>query len=152
MGRIFGLLAVIVVAGGLFLFFGNDKQTAEAPADVPNTSPTAAEKPAPTTPSPSSTPSESAITKDITVKASNWQFEPNEIRVKEGTQVKITLQGVSGKHAFAIPELRVKSAEVSAGETTTVEFVASKKGTFPFKCSVFCGEGHSGMTGALIVE
>ncbi len=72
--------------------------------------------------------------------------------MKEGDQVKITLQGISGTHAIAIPEFGVKSTTISVDETVTVEFVANKKGTFSFKCSVFCGEGHAGMTGNLIVE
>jgi len=138
MGKFIGLLVVVlVVVVGAFFFLGDGKQKAEAPV-VP--------EPA----APVSVPA--GETQEIVVKASSWAFEPAEIRVKEGTKVRIVLQGVSGTHAFAIPELGVNSKSVSAGETATVEFVASKKGEFSFKCSVFCGEGHQGMTGKFIVE
>lgn len=144
MGKFLGLVVVLVVLGGAFLIFGKGGQKAEAPV-VPK--PTAQVG---TSAAPVGMPA--GETKEVVVKASSWAFDPAEIRVKEGTKVKVTLQGVSGTHAFAIPELGVNSKTVSAGETTMVEFVASKKGEFSFKCSVFCGEGHSGMTGKLIVE
>ena len=38
------------------------------------------------------------------------------------------------------------------GETTTIEFIAQKHGTYPFRCCHKCGLGHSGMKGELIVE
>jgi cytochrome c oxidase subunit 2 len=34
----------------------------------------------------------------------------------------------------------------------TVEFVADKAGTFTFSCSVYCGKGHRGMKGELVVS
>jgi cytochrome c oxidase subunit 2 len=34
----------------------------------------------------------------------------------------------------------------------TAEFVASKKGTFSYRCSIPCGHGHGGMEGTLIVQ
>ena len=137
MGKFIGLLVILVVVGGVFFFFGSGKQKAEAPV----VSETAAQMSVP-----------AGETREIVVKASSWAFEPSEIRVKVGTKVRIILQGVSGTHAFAIPELGVNSQSVSAGETAMVEFAASKKGEFSFKCSVFCGEGHQGMTGKLVVE
>jgi len=33
-----------------------------------------------------------------------------------------------------------------------VEFTADQAGTFSIKCTVFCGFGHGGMTGRLIVQ
>ena len=37
-------------------------------------------------------------------------------------------------------------------KTTEIEFIADKKGTFTFSCSVPCGSGHLNMKGTLIVE
>ncbi|MEK9151370.1 MAG: cupredoxin domain-containing protein [Patescibacteria group bacterium] len=156
MGKIIIVVAVIFLAGGIFFFFGNGKsdQKAEAPT-FPEMKATAVggEK---LTPSPSgidTVPLASVPeTKEVTVEANNWYFEPEEIRVKEGTKVRIILRGISGAHIFAIPDFSVKSQLVEPGETATVEFVADKKGEFSFKCALFCGEGHSGMTGRLIVE
>ncbi len=133
MWRIIGAAAIIAI--GVFLFFGQDKRVAEAPA---------------TAGVPAASPAEPV--QEIVVKANNWYFDPENIRVKAGTKARIVVQGVTGIHTFAIPALSVESDEVQAGETATVEFVADKRGEFPFKCSVFCGEGHSGMKGMLIVE
>lgn len=90
--------------------------------------------------------------REITLSANNWYFEPNELRVKEGEKVRITVKSISGTHALSIPELSVKSDVVKEGESVMVEFTADKKGEFSFKCSFYCGEGHSGMTGKLVVE
>ena len=46
-------------------------------------------------------------------------------------------------------KVEVKTAD---GKTEIVEFVADKRGTFEFYCSVYCGEGHSEMEGTLIVN
>ncbi len=37
-------------------------------------------------------------------------------------------------------------------ETRTVTFYAGKKGEYGFHCSHFCGIGHMGMTGKIIVD
>lgn len=148
------VLIVLGVAGGLFFFFKKDNQEASAPTVSEMQTLSAMEQK--TVPfvgeATSVVPVPAQPIQEIIVKAYNWYFEPEEMRVKEGTAVKIVLQGVSGTHAFALPELGVKSEEVKPGETTIVEFNADKKGEFSFKCSVFCGEGHSGMTGKFIVE
>lgn len=143
MGKIIGL--VVLIAGGIFFLSGKDNQTAEAP--------TVAEIKTGEDMKTDAAPLVSAgAMQEITVEAHNWYFVPEEIRVKEGTKVKIILRGISGAHILAIPDFSVKSQLVEQGETTTVEFVADKKGEFSFKCAVFCGEGHSGMQGVLIVE
>jgi cytochrome c oxidase subunit 2 len=33
-----------------------------------------------------------------------------------------------------------------------VRIVPDKAGTFAFHCDVFCGDGHEGMTGEIVVE
>lgn len=151
MGKIIGV--IIVIALGVFVFSLRQKnEKAMAPTEAPQATRNTPEKfTPPTTPPPGMTNTDAPV-HEITIQASNWKFEPSEIRVKEGERVKITLQGVSGMHAIAIPELGVKSETVNAGETTQVEFMATQKGTFSFKCSFFCGEGHADMKGNLIVE
>lgn len=142
----FKILAVLVILGGIWFFWNKEDQRAEAPAvssmptrDNPSAEEMAAEKEAPEI-------------RTMTLEMHNWYFEPEEIRVKEGTKVEIMLRSVTGTHALAIPDFGVKSRVIDAGESDAVEFVADKKGEFSFKCAVFCGEGHSGMTGKLIVE
>ncbi|MBT7762995.1 hypothetical protein HN734_04005 [Candidatus Woesearchaeota archaeon] len=89
--------------------------------------------------------------KEFTMIARKFEFEPAEIRVMEGDTVRITVTSEDVAHGIAISEFDVKE-DFGPGETVTVEFVADKKGTFTFFCSVFCGTGHREMVGQLVVE
>jgi heme/copper-type cytochrome/quinol oxidase subunit 2 len=89
--------------------------------------------------------------KELNVVAKKYAFVPAEIRVKQNDIVKITLTSEDVAHGLAIKEYGI-NVSVNKGETKKIEFLADKKGTFVFRCSVFCGFGHSGMTGKLIVE
>jgi len=42
--------------------------------------------------------------------------------------------------------------KLKKGEPSIIEFTPDKAGTFPFKCSIFCGMGHRGMKGTIVVE
>ncbi len=83
-----------------------------------------------------------------------WSFEPSEIKVKQGTKVKlvITIPEDDVDHAISIPEFNVNKVMLKKGTTETVEFTADKQGEFSFFCSLFCGEGHRNMKGKIIVE
>jgi heme/copper-type cytochrome/quinol oxidase subunit 2 len=50
---------------------------------------------------------------------------------------------------FASPQ---ESWKLEKDRERVIEFVAERPGTFNFKCAVFCGLGHWGMKGKLIVE
>jgi len=90
--------------------------------------------------------------KTIDVTASRFQFEPATISVAQGDSVRLRLHSVDRSHAFAIKAFRVKTVIPKGGETVTVEFVADQAGTFAFTCSEYCGTGHSGMKGSLVVQ
>ena len=88
----------------------------------------------------------------IDVTASRFEFEPATISVVEGDNVRLRLHSADRSHAFAIKAFRVKALIPKGGETVTVEFVADQAGTFAFTCSEYCGTGHSGMKGTLVVR
>ena len=88
--------------------------------------------------------------KEFTIVSKKYAFVPAEIKVKQNDIVKITLTSEDVAHGLAIKEYGI-NVSVKKGETKKIEFLADKKGTFVFRCSVFCGPGHSGMTGKLIV-
>lgn len=93
----------------------------------------------------------SDFVKTVSIEGGSFYFKPNEIRVKKGETVKITLSSVDMMHDFVIDELNVKSPIAKSGETSTVEFVANEVGTFEYYCSV--GQHRSmGQVGKLIVE
>jgi|SRR3989344_537313 len=89
--------------------------------------------------------------KEFDMVAKQFEFTPSTIEVNQGDTVKINLKSDDVEHGIAIPEFGV-SKTVSPGKTITVEFVADKKGTFEFHCSVMCGSGHKEMTGEIIVK
>ncbi|HTM68804.1 MAG TPA: cupredoxin domain-containing protein [Candidatus Binatia bacterium] len=89
--------------------------------------------------------------REIKVTAKNFAFDPSEIRVKQGEKIKLTLVNSDGRHGIGIPAFNV-SLKPAEGESGSTVFIADKAGTYPFFCDVFCGSGHRGMKGTLIVE
>lgn len=80
-----------------------------------------------------------------------FYYSPNTITVKKGQKVRIELTSKDMMHDFNIDQLGVKSPIVKAGDTATVEFVASQVGEFEYYCSV--GQHRkNGQIGTLIVE
>ena len=96
-------------------------------------------------------PSDSGKTKEFTMTANEFAFQPGLIEVNEGDTVILHITSIDVAHGISIPEFGV-SQNLPIGEQKTVQFVADKKGTFTFRCHVFCGTGHSEMTGNLVVN
>jgi len=89
--------------------------------------------------------------KEFNVVAKKYEFVPAEIKVKQNDIVKIALTSEDVAHGLMIKEYGI-NISVNKGEVKKIEFLADKKGTFIFRCSVFCGLGHYKMQGKLIVE
>lgn len=83
--------------------------------------------------------------------ARQWEFEPSVIEVNEGDTVQLNITSVDVAHGFVLNAFGV-NGRLEPGQTVNIEFVADKKGTFTFICNVFCGSGHGGMKGSLIVR
>jgi len=86
----------------------------------------------------------------IKVSAKKFEFSPSQITVKKGVPVVLELTSLDRLHGFACPELGIRS-DINPGKTTTIEFTPQKVGTFPFHCDNFCGTGHAGMKGTIVV-
>ncbi len=87
---------------------------------------------------------------EFNLTARQWEFQPSTIMVRRGSPVKLHIASVDTTHGFSIVEFNVNS-QLSPGQTTTVEFTPDRTGSFNFFCSVFCGSGHGGMRGTLVV-
>ena len=83
--------------------------------------------------------------KTITIAASRFMFEPNEITVKKGEEVTLVIQSKDVSHGLVIEELGVRT-EVKKGQAVEVKFTPDTAGTFEGKCAHFCGKGHGSMT------
>ena len=117
---------------------------------------------------PGSTQSAAPQVKVIEMTAKKYDYTPSEIRVKKGTRVQLKIRATDRTHGFKIalyPEGAGESGapglkfdpqqenwKLAENEERIIEFVAERAGSYPFKCSVFCGLGHRGMKGVLIVE
>jgi nitrosocyanin len=89
--------------------------------------------------------------KQIEITASNFKFEPDSFTVNVGDTVTISFKNTEGFHDFAIDEFKVKSKTIEAGAVEQITFVADKKGTFQFYCSI--GQHKAmGMVGTLVVN
>lgn len=131
MNKLTGLIIVgLLIVGGVFVF--NQKKLVIKQESTTTT----------TTTNP---------VKEFTVTAKSWAFDPAIITVKQGDKVKLKIKSIDVTHGFALPDFDVK-IDLVPNKEETVEFTADKKGEFSFFCSVFCGEGHSGMKGKLVVE
>lgn len=87
----------------------------------------------------------------IEVLAKRYTFEPSEIEVAEGERVRIIVMSGDGLHGFEIKKFKISKEIPRGGEPVTIDFTANEVGRFPILCSVFCGDGHDDMNGALVV-
>lgn len=90
-------------------------------------------------------------TREIQMTAKKFEFTPNVIEVKKGDHVKLTITALDRDHGIALPAFGIKQ-RLKKGMPTVIEFDANKAGTFPFRCSVFCGMGHHQMKGKVVVK
>ena len=146
------LLAIVLVVGC------TSQPTPSSVTTTPGSEPTAqavqpsaenAQQPSPQS-APQSAPSTPAV-KEFTMTAKRWEFSPSTITVKKGDTVKLTIRSIDVEHGFGLTAFNIDE-NLEPGQDMVVQFVADKSGTFGFSCSVYCGSGHSGMEGKLIVE
>jgi cytochrome c oxidase subunit 2 len=88
----------------------------------------------------------------IKISAKKFEYSPNVITIKAGVPVILEFTSLDRVHGFTIPDLGGVRATIEPGKVSRVRIVAPKAGTYEFHCDLFCGEGHEGMTGKIIVE
>ena len=94
---------------------------------------------------------DSVVHDTVDVRAQRYAFTPDEIHVKAGTLVTLRLRALDATHGFSLGAFGIDQ-RLEEGDTTWVEFYAPQKGEYDFKCSHFCGLGHLGMNGKIVVE
>ncbi|MDF2713398.1 MAG: hypothetical protein K0R28_323 [Paenibacillus sp.] len=96
----------------------------------------------------SSTPSTGGgTTKEVTLNAVNWAFNPAEIKASIGDTLKLSMVNGQGVHGVQSKDLNFN---IKSGETATIKL--DKAGTYEFHCSIQCGQGHDNMVGKIIVQ
>jgi heme/copper-type cytochrome/quinol oxidase subunit 2 len=100
---------------------------------------------------------EAAPVKTFVLTGVNYRFlldgvEAPDLRVKVGERVMVEFTSTEGYHDFVVDEFNTATERVRPDDgKTMVEFVADKKGTFEYYCSVGAHRAQ-GMKGNLIVE
>jgi cytochrome c oxidase subunit II len=84
--------------------------------------------------------------KHIEITASRFSFSPNEITVKKGDPVTITVRSMDVTHGLVIEALGVRTNQIKKGQPEDLTLVPETVGTFQGKCAHFCGKGHGSMT------
>lgn len=133
MNKLFLLVIVVLVLGGGYWYMQNQKQNTPSPTPI-------GQAVAPI-----------AMIKEFSMTAKKFEFDPAEITVKQGETVRLKITSLDVTHGFSLPDFNVDQ-QLEPDKEVTVEFVADKKGTFTFSCSVLCGAGHKEMKGTLTVE
>jgi cytochrome c oxidase subunit II len=94
---------------------------------------------------------QTAAVHEFQITSRKYEFGPSSLRVKKGEHLRLVIAALDHDHGFRLDGFHINK-KIERGKTVTVEFTADKAGTFPFRCSNFCGLGHGGMKGTLVVE
>lgn len=105
----------------------------------------------PETPVSQGAPTNTNTAKTFMIDGTNFAFDVKEMRVKEGDTVTIHFMSADGFHDLVIDEFNVRTEKLKTGGMAMITFVASKKGTFEYYCSVGSHRAN-GMIGKLVVE
>lgn len=92
-----------------------------------------------------------AVTREIALDATQFEFAPGRVRVNQGDRVVITLTASDVVHGFYLDGYGLEQ-RVELGIAEQIAFTADRPGKFRFRCAVSCGPLHPFMIGELIVE
>jgi len=140
-GLVIGIVLAVLVIGGVFIFINSSNSSSQInPGSQSSISETG-----------SSASTTTANTKEFTMIAKKYEFDPGNIVVNEGDTVILHITSTDVEHGIGIPQFGV-SKKLPPGVEETVQFIADKKGDYTFFCNVYCGPGHTGMKGTLTVQ
>lgn len=141
-----GVLALILVGSGVYFITDMQKNSADTVMVKEEVVTTPAEET-----KKDETAMEKGSVKTFEITGEPFSFSVKEMKVKQGDTVKVVFTNKEGFHDWVVDEFGAKTKQLAAGKTETVEFVADKKGTFEYYCSVGAHRAN-GMVGKLIVE
>lgn len=89
--------------------------------------------------------------REFQITTERFKFTPDTIEVMQGDLVGLVIVSKDVTRGFGIPKFEIEQTITRDGPPVTVEFAATEAGRFPFECSEYCGNGHNGMMGTLVV-
>ncbi len=90
-------------------------------------------------------------TRELTIKAEQFAFDPPVVHVNRGDRVILTLEATDVVHGVHLDGYGI-DARLEPGISQRVEFAADRSGKFRYRCSVACGALHPFMIGELVVS
>ncbi|OGB88554.1 hypothetical protein A3H38_02810 [candidate division WOR-1 bacterium RIFCSPLOWO2_02_FULL_46_20] len=90
------------------------------------------------------------VTREVSIIARQFNFLPGKIEVVKGVPVRLYLTSLDVTHGLYIDKFKINQ-KMEKGKLTVVDFIPDEAGEYEFKCSNFCGLGHGGMKGELVV-
>jgi heme/copper-type cytochrome/quinol oxidase subunit 2 len=88
---------------------------------------------------------------EVVIVAFEGGFDPSEVRVPAGAEVRFRVRSVDLSHGFMIvgTDVEVAVDPFSPGEAT---YTFAERGEYGLQCHIYCGGGHPAMLGTVIVE
>jgi cytochrome c oxidase subunit 2 len=86
----------------------------------------------------------------VEMQAMKFDYLPDQVTVKKGKPVVLELTTLDRLHGFDAPSLGLHT-QIEPGPPTLLRFTPEKAGSYGIHCDVFCGDGHEGMAGRIIV-
>lgn len=86
----------------------------------------------------------------VSMLAMKFDYLPDTVTVKKGIPVQLELSSLDRTHGFDVPGLKLRT-DIPPGAPTVLRFTPMKAGTYNLHCDNFCGDGHEGMVGQIIV-
>jgi plastocyanin len=112
-------------------------------------------------------PSATAI-QVVTLTAKDSRYTPSNFHVKKGARVELRITAEDRQHGFRInlhPDggghrgtaglvfADPRSCwKIPKGQMVSIQFTAKEEGSYAFQCCNFCGVGHLGMKGQIVVD
>ena len=90
---------------------------------------------------------------EVYIAASQWSFEPSELRLQAGVAYNFRMMGTDATHGASINLVRASHMiRVRAKALSEHAIIFTQSGEYLFYCTVYCGEGHDMMWGKINVE
>lgn len=86
----------------------------------------------------------------VSMLAMKFDYLPDTVTVKQGKPVLLELSTLDRIHGFDAPALGLHT-DIAPGAPTILRFTPEKAGVYNLHCDNFCGDGHEGMAGRIIV-
>ncbi len=87
---------------------------------------------------------------DIYLLARNYDWGNFILELEKGKTYRLHLTSLDLRHAIVVRELGLMN-RIKSGEIKTIIFAPRRAGRFRIVCGEWCGPGHAGMVGTIIV-